>query len=338
MPEPARRRTSNPVPRAATSWLLLIHQLPPSPAYVRVKVSRRLQRIGAVAIKNSVYVLPHRPDTREDFEWVAREIRESGGEAVLADAALIEGLSDAGVRELFAAARDVEYGSILADGRALARAVAGRKVPGPARRRVLERELARLKHRFESNATLDFFGAPKGEAAARLLGDVARRLTQARGTAHRDRPDAVAEWRGRTWVTRHHVHVDRIASAWFIRRFIDPDAQFRFVDPKQFKFRKGELRFDMFEGEFTHVGDACTFEVLARRFVPDDDALRRLGEIVHDVDCKDGKFQRDEAPGLSRLIAGIAAAHAQDDDRLVRGAALLDDLYAAFAKSNEGQG
>lgn len=338
MPEPARHRTGDPVPRPATSWLLLIHQLPPTPAYVRVKVSRRLQRIGAVAIKNSVYVLPHRPDTREDFEWVAREIRESGGEAVIADAALIEGLSDAGVREVFAAARDEEYAAVLADARALARAVAGRKAAGPARRRALERELARLKHRFDLNAALDFFGAPKREAAASLLGDLARRLTQRRDTAPRHRLDAVAEWRGRTWVTRHHVHVDRIASAWLIRRFVDPDAQFRFVDPKQYKFRKGELRFDMFEGEFTHVGDACTFEVLARRFVPDDDALRRLGEIVHDVDCKDGKFQRDEAPGLSRLIAGIAAAHAQDDNRLVRGAALFDDLYAALAHSKVGDG
>ncbi|MHB1862096.1 MAG: chromate resistance protein ChrB domain-containing protein [Gemmatimonadaceae bacterium] len=336
MPEPARHRTGEPDPRPATSWLLLIHQLRTAPAYLRVKVSRRLQRIGAVAIKNSVYVLPHRPDTREDFEWVAREIRESGGEAVIADAALIEGLSDAGVRELFAAARDEEYASILADGRALRRAVAGRKAAGPARRRALERELAQLRHRFDSNAALDFFGAPKREPAASLLNDVARRLTQGRDTAHRNRPRNVGEWRGRTWVTRQHAHVDRIGSAWLIRRFVDPDAQFRFVDPETYTPRKGELRFDMFEAEFTHVGDACTFEVLARRFVPDDDGLRQLGEIVHDVDCKDGKFQRDEASGLGRVIAGIAAAHARDDDRLVRGAALFDDLYAAFAEPREG--
>ena len=127
------------------------------------------------------------------------------------------------------------------------------------------------------------------------------------------------------------MHVDRIASAWLIRRFIDPEARFRFVDAERFAHRDGELRFDMFEAEFTHEGDACTFETLATRFVPDDPAVREIGEIVHDVDCKDAKYERGEAPGLRRMIDGIAAGHAADEARLERGAALFDDLYAAFS-------
>jgi hypothetical protein len=132
------------------------------------------------------------------------------------------------------------------------------------------------------------------------------------------------------WVTRRGVHVDRMASAWLIRRFIDPGARFRFVDPRTYQHQADELRFDMFEAEFTHEGDLCTFEVLLARFKLDSPALRALGEMVHDVDLKDSKFGRSETPGFERAIAGIALGHAQDEERLVRASALLDDLHTAF--------
>ena len=136
---------------------------------------------------------------------------------------------------------------------------------------------------------------------------------------------------GATWVTRRDVHVDRIASAWLIARFIDARPTFRFIGERGYAHRPGELRFDMFEAEYTHVGDDCTFETLVKRFVPNDAALRAIAEIVHDVDCKDGKFGRDEAPGLARLIGGIVARHVRDEDRLGSGMHVFDDLYAAFA-------
>lgn len=313
-------------------WLLLIHQIPPKPDYLRVKISRRLQRTGAVAIKNSVYVLPRRAETREDFQWVVREIREGGGDALIAEAAIVEGLSDDEVRALFDGARDDNYAELVADARALRKEL-GAKTPAgtAARRRQLEQEVARLRRRFVSVTAIDFFGAPKRAAAAALLDELQRALAPARGDIRSSSAEPAGQFRGRTWVTRSGVHVDRIASAWLIRRFIDPEARFRFVDPERHAHRDGELRFDMFEAEFTHQGDACTFEMLASLFVPDDAALREIGEIVHDVDCKDGKFQREEAAGLRRMIAGIAAAHRDDEVRLTRGAALFDDLYAAFA-------
>src|SRR6266568_1361289 len=225
-------------------WLLLIHQLPPKPDYFRVKVWRRLQRIGAVAIKNSVYVLPHTEQASEDFQWLRREIVAGGGEASVCQAAFVDGLSDGQIEALFRAQRDAEYG-----------------------------ELARPVH-------------------------------------------------GRTWVTRSGVHVDRIASAWLIRRFIDPKARFRFVASHDARTAPGVLRFDMFESEYTHVGDRCTFETLVARFGLTDAGLAVIGELVHDIDCKDGKFGRGETAGLERMIAGVV--------RLERGAAVLDDLYEAF--------
>ena len=130
------------------------------------------------------------------------------------------------------------------------------------------------------------------------------------------------------WVTRSGVKVDRVACPWLIRKFIDPAATFKFVPAKGYQPAPGELRFDMFEAEFTHEGELCTFEVLVRRFGLTDPALRALAEIVHDIDVKDARYGREEAPGIGQLVAGIAAAHPDDEARLARGAALFDDLYA----------
>jgi len=164
-------------------------------------------------------------------------------------------------------------------------------------------------------------------AAHGLISGLRARL--ARRTEEETEADADSRrsLRGRVWITRTGVHVDRIASAWLIRRFVDPEARFRFVPAKGYRPEPGELRFDMFEAEYTHEGDRCTFETLVRRFGLRDPALRAIAEIVHDIDCKDAKFGRAEATGVERLLAGIARKHATDATRLRRGAAVFDNLY-----------
>ena len=137
------------------------------------------------------------------------------------------------------------------------------------------------------------------------------------------------------WATRPGVHVDRAACAWLIRRFIDPDAVIRFVPGKGYLPNPGELRFDMFEGEITHEGDRCSFEVLLGRIGLTDPALQAIAEIIHDIDLKDAKFGREEVGGLKTLIAGVTMAHAKDEDRLTRGGALFDDLYEYFRKKRD---
>ena len=191
-------------------------------------------------------------------------------------------------------------------------------------------DLNRLKRRLVDVVAIDFFGAPRRRAAqeevARLEARLRPRETQDPPPAHR-----VQAPRGATWVTREGVYIDRIASAWLIGRFIDSKAQFKFVAAEGYRPRPGELRFDMFEAEYTHEGDACTFETLVARFGLDDRALRVIAEIVHDIDCKEAKFGRPEASGVERLIAGIAQQDAEDTARLAHGAALFDALYAALA-------
>jgi hypothetical protein len=318
-------------------WLLLIHQLAPQPAYLRVKVGRRLARVGAVALKNSVYVLPETDAALEDFQWIAREIEQDGGEASISTASFLNGLTDEGVRTLFRTARGADFREIAAAAReSLAAVEAGGEGALPA----AGRDLSRLRRRLEEVSALDFFQAPeRGEAETALLalGGRMRGEHSMSPAEPMDGKNRAAPYQARVWVTRADVRVDRIASAWLIRRWIDPAARFKFVPAKGYRPEPGEVRFDMFEAEFTHEGDACTFEVLLQRLGPRHPALTAIAELVHDVDLKDGKYGRPEAAGLERMVDGITLAHPKDEGRLERGGALLDDLYAIFNQVGAGK-
>ena len=307
--------------------MLLIHQIPPKPAYLRVKIGRHLARIGAVAVKNSVYALPRNDETQEDFQWVLGEIVQGGGDASLVEARFIEGLSDEQLIGLFQAAREGEYRALADQARLVADAAPRRGPPPESRRAELAGQMARLRQRLAEIEALDFFGAPGREIAEALVAGLEARMGEAKAPASRP-VEQRERYRGRTWVTRAGMKVDRMASAWLIRRFIDPEATFKFVPAKGYRPLPGELRFDMFEAEFTHEGELCTFEGLLRRFGIEEPALRALAEIVHDIDVKDARYGREEAAGIGQLVAGIAAAHPADEDRLARGAALFEDLYA----------
>jgi hypothetical protein len=295
-------------PLTQTRWLLLIHQLPPKPDYVRVKIRRRLQGIGAVPLKRTVYALPTSDQSREDFEWLAREIADLGGESTICEGTFLEPETDARLIAAQRSERSRQYGEI---------ATSAQRESG---------DVDRLKRRLALVTCVDHFVAQgRADAEAAIMALEQRKA----GT------DSVATleggMQGRTWVTRVGVHVDRIASAWLIRRRIDPDARFRFVAPKGYHPAPGELRFDMFEGEFTHDGDRCTFETLCRHFTLRDRALNAVAEMVHDIDCKDDKFGREETAGFRLVIDGIVRAHDTDEARLERGAAVLDDLYAQLS-------
>jgi hypothetical protein len=292
-------------------WLLLIHQLPLKPDYLRVKVRRRLQRLGAVPLKRTVYALPAGDQAREDFEWLAREIATDGGEAALCESTFLDADTNRRLMQAIRAACADGYEAIAAASRS---SVA---------------DLDRLTHRLLEVQALDRFAAEGRADAEAALEALATRTSQPGAPMTSTLPDKP---KARVWVTRAGIYVDRIASAWLIRRFVDPEAQFRFVAPKQFHPEPGEIRFDMFEGEFTHDGDLCTFETLCRHFALRDPAIKAISELVHDIDCKDDKFGRDETPGLQLVLDGITRANAADEDRLARGAELFDELYEQLRK------
>ena len=316
-------------------WLLLIHQLPRKPDYLRVKIGRRLERLGAVAIKNSIYVIPYSTQAVEDFQWLLREIADGGGEASICRAEFVDGLTDGEIEQLLRDARARDYEEITNRARALLRQLPAGRAVSDERRRRLQADLSRIRSRLDALLKIDFFDARASSPALSLIRSIEDRLTAARAReSSRDTPSVTnSEMRGRTWVTREGIFVDRIASAWLIRRFIDPDARFKFVAPEGYRPKSGELRFDMFEAEYTHERDRCTFETLLHRFRLEDPALADIAEVVHEIDLRDGKFERDDARGIERVLAGIAAAHPHDVQRLERGAALFDDLYVCSRSS-----
>jgi len=310
-------------------WLLLIHQIPPRPSYLRAKIGKRLAALGAVAVKSSVYVLPRSDQALEDFQWVRREIVAGRGDASVLEASFVEGLQDPTVEGLFVAAREQDYEALGREAHRLQALVARlAKRPTDARQQAAA-GLARLRKRLAQVAAIDFFSAPGREPVEGLLSAIEAAL-------HPQQPRPAApppvELRGRTWVTRSGVQVDRIASAWLIRRCVDPEAAFKLVAGHDYVPEPGELRFDMFEGEYTHEGDSCTFEVLLGRFGLRQPALSWLGEIVHDIDLKDERYGRPETAGLERLLTGIALRHADDDARLREGAQALESIYESFRR------
>lgn len=302
-------------------WLLLIPQLPAKPAYLRVKVWRRLQAIGAAALKNAVHALPNQPDTRILFEELHREITDNGGEALIFDARLAGGMADADLCAIFDAARDADYEELAREGRSLAEA---EYVPTG--------EVRRLRKRLDEIAGIDFFGAHGRQEAESAIGRAESRAGQHPDVTGQAAPELTSvELKGRTWVTRRHIHVDRIASAWLIRRFIDPEATFRFVDGKGYVPELGELRFDMVGAEFSHEDDRCSFETLVLRAeLGGDRALVSIAEIIHDLDIGDGKFNRPETVGLGAMLSGVCASNDDDLERISRGGDALDQFYSYF--------
>lgn len=304
-------------------WLILVHRIPPRPLYLRAKMRQRLADIGAEAVKNSVYLLPQGADALEDLQWIAQEIVTGGGDAHLFEGDFVDGVAGEAAVAQFREARNADYDALAADAHAAMKA---------ARSAAAVAELAaahtRLLRRLEEIRRIDFFDAERRAAAEEALAAIETRLRKDRKEETR-MLKANAELRGRTWVTRPGVKIDRMASAWFIRRFVDPKARFRFADPAT-PAKEGEVRFDMVGGDFTHEEDRCTFETLIGRIGLPDKAVRAIAEIVHDLDLKDGKFARAEAAGVRMMLDGLMARTESDDERIERALVVFDDLHEAL--------
>ena len=315
-------------------WLLLVHQIPPKPDYFRVKIWRQMQSIGAVLMKNAVYVLPWTDETLEDFQWIRRQILDGGGEATLVEATLLEGLENGDVEDLFRAARTVEYEDIAAEAVKALETLAKDWGNGQSLSAASSGPLAKLRRKLAEVEAIDFFGTPCRAKAEEALASLEAGFMRLRPVPGEQVDTAIPDsLLGRTWATRKGIHIDRIGCSWLIRRFIDPSAILKFVDPKTYHPPKDELRFDMFEGEFTHEGDLCSFEVLLKRTRLEDKALQTLAEMVHDLDLKEDRFGHPETAGLGCMITGICRSHREDEARLAAGSVLFDGLYSALGGS-----
>lgn len=309
-------------------WYLLIHQIPARPLYLRAKIRKRLTSLGAVALKDSVYVLPARKPLLPRLEEIAHEVRSGGGDVHVLRAGFVDPRTRDALVESFRGERAADYA-------ALARDVRGWTAELKRRSRIVPLEgglrarLARARKRLAAIRTIDFFEAPARREAEASLAAFESQLLSEPTAVPGTRPRELV---GRTWVTRRGIQVDRIASAWLVRRFLDPKARLRFIDPGADDVRPDEIRFDMVDGDFTHEEDRCTFETLVFRTGIKDPALARVAEIVHDLDIKDGKFGHPETSGIQQLLLGMLGANPDDEARLDRGFALFDDLYQSFRR------
>jgi len=325
-------------------WILLIHQLPPKPTNLRVRIWRKLQKLGAVAIKNSVYVLPANEKTHEDFQWLKQEIESAGGEATVFQAASVAGATDEEIIIAFRKARDEEFSDVAAELDGLSGAVSQQtrgKHLSIGRLATHEVELDKLHSQLEGVIANDFFNAD-GRANALAAYE---RCQKAIRTAHGPATKALrspkrsgtldlTKYQGRRWMTRRNIHIDRLASAWLIKQFIDKRPRFYFV--AEGESVEGAIAFDMYGAEFTHHGEDCTFETMLKRFrLSDSKGLREIAEIVHDIDLKDDKFHRLEAAGLNSIINGLSTVLRNDRKLLQQCSGIFDGLYSVLGQTTQ---
>ena len=314
---------------ARDSWLLFIMQLPTRPSAPRIKLWRRLQQLGSVALRGSVYVLPHTPQAREDFEWLSAEVKAAGGQASILAARALTATEHAAIVKAFQDARSADF-TALAD--SVNREATSRKAPSSSDRRRAERALRAARQKLGELEALDFGGSPQRDRAMAAVSALAARLApQEQEHVMSDKDNlATKGFKGRTWVTRPRPGVDRMSSAWLIRRFIDPKARFDFRTSNPGP-RSRDIPFDMFDVEFGHQGDRCTFEVLASRFGIHDPGVQRIAEIVHDVDLKDSRYGHAEAAVVNDLVEGLRRAHADDHTLLEHGMTMFGGLFESFS-------
>jgi hypothetical protein len=287
-------------------WLALAYSLSEPSSSRRVAVWRRLRQLGAVSPAGSAHLLPESDESREAFGWIAQEIRDGGGQALVLEVERLEPAEEARVIEAFRAARDEDYRKIADEAVTAA---------GP------DINLEKLRRRLQEVSRIDFFGAPEGLRATAILD----RLEAERGRSELAPPVDLARYRGRTWVTRPRPHVDRLSSAWLIRRFIDPEAVLRYGEP-----REGEVSFDMPGAEFGHTGALCTFETLLAAFHLDEPALHSLAAIVHAIDLHDFSDAPPELAGVKAVLDGWRAAGWSDEELESHGIALFEGLYRSL--------
>jgi hypothetical protein len=298
----------------ASSWLLLLYSLPTNRNTERVAVWRRLKKMGAMPLKTSTYLLPDEPAQYEQFQWLAQQIRDYGGDSTLVRAQEIEGLTREKVVSLFDAARDQDYAALR---KSLQTFIARRRKSDAD---FAAAELERLTKQFRELREIDFFDSARGHEVAMLL----RRAEGPKHSAKLQTLD-VKQYREKTWLTRPRPEIDRVGSAWLISKFIDPKAKFVFAPTTQAV--PEAIPFDMLDAEFSHHGNCCTFETLTKRFAISDKAVAKIGEMIHDADLDDAKFQRVECVGVDRVLKGWAKEGLPDEQILRRGFECFDALY-----------
>jgi hypothetical protein len=308
-------------------WLVFSYSLPAkASSSPRVTLWRRLQRLGAITPKAGVYVLPERDECVEAFQWLGQEVQHAKGEAVVMRVERFEGLSDQQLIDFFHDACREKYLALESETAEVEKALSVVK-NAKSNAGILD-NLQRLQKRYSDTARVDFFESPEGRRVAAKLRVIEQNLRARISGAPHVTAVEIAEYKNRRWVTRPRPHVDRLACAWLIRRFIDPSATIRYALQPNAK----EVSFDMREAVFGHKGNLCTFETMLSAFRLEEPALQVVAEIVHEIDIRDGRYARPETGGIEVILKGWLLQGLSDKDLESRGIELFEALYTAFSR------
>lgn len=305
-------------------WLALSYSLPSkSQSTQRVAFWRRLRRLGAVSLAGGLYLLPDRPECLEAFQWLVQEIQQSQGEAFACTIDRLEGIGEQQLVELFNAARRAEYEEFATQLTELETSCSSLALN---ERQQFREKMNRFRRQYAQIVHIDYFHSPARKAVHEQLDRLDLLFSPMTTAANEVDKLSVTDYVGKRWVTRPRPHVDRMACAWFIRRFIDAQADIRYADTPT----AGEVAFDMLAAEFGHRGKLCTFEVMVQSFQLDEPALHKLGEIVHEIDLRDGRVIHAETAGIDVLLHGWLLAEMSDQELERHGITLFEGLYTSF--------
>lgn len=320
-------------------WILLIHQIAHDSPNLRVKIWRNLKKHGAVLFKNAVYVLPHTNEHEEIMQWLCNQIKEGGSDASLFITESLDKKQDDEIMKSFHEICDKEYISLIEVCDAELKKITQREdTEGISEGLAHEykRKLNEILKSADDISKIDFFHAPQKEILLQKIASLQKMLLKWAKTSEKEikvtgKVYQIKDFSGKKWATRKDIFIDRIASAWLIRRFIDPKARFVFVSKGTEKVPRGTVPFDMYGSEFTHHGEDCTFETLKKAFDLKDTALQSIAEIVHDIDLKDNKYDRKEAEGIASIVSGLSQRVKDDNKLLEKGLEIFDALYQNYS-------
>lgn len=316
-------------------WLLIFYSVPSHPVSNRMKIWRKLAKTGAVQLKGAVYILPATEEYEEFLLWLIGEVKSMGGDGAFVKSSEIRSMDEGEIRQLFLSQAKQEYRGFERKIEPLERKVQsirkGAKHDENAR---LVDHAGKLAKELDDIHARDFFSSTPGVEMTKRMQSLKTALKGLGGRGAEPTgsvsPKRAADYQGRTWITRKKPFIDRMASAWFIRRFVDTKAVFKFINESQLaSVGANAATFDMTAAEFTHIGDLCTFEVLVKSFGIRDRTVRKIAEIVHDLDVKDDKYGNPEATGVEEILMGIHKTVKNDSDALERGMAVFEMLYQA---------
>jgi hypothetical protein len=317
-------------------WLLIFYSVPSHPVSNRMKIWRKLARSGAVQLKGAVYMLPHNEEHYELCEWLVSEVASMGGDGTFVRVAEVETMTESDIIALFNGQRENDYRNLEKKLEELERKISNVRKGGRAQKRTkLSEQLNRDKREFEDIRKVDFFASKTGEVLLKRIKTMEYEVKGMSSLPIKEQTAAITQkritdYKGKTWVTRKKPFVDRMASAWLVKRFLDPGATFRFIEEKELGSLDEQFTtFDIRGAEFTHQGDLCTFEVLIKSFGIKDKAVRRIAEVVHDLDIKDEKYNNPETSGVEEILTGIRKADNTDETTLEKGMAVFDMLYVS---------